>query len=326
MKVLRFPFCVRNLLVQNRNGNIFSIDIRSDFGFFGVMQTYLYILLHCEKNNLVPVIRFSGKNYSSEYRNRNWFENYFYGKAALPIQASGSKPSRAIHTSVIRSIHDLGLRDKYNREITVDIANSLLEKYMGINEEILSEVNRFVSEAFCKETLGVHYRGTDKAGEAPRVKWANVKSAVSTFLEQVDTVKTIFLATDEPEFIEYFVALSWPVRVVTYDCAEIYRGGIPTHKTTGDGYQKGKEALITCLLLSRCDYCIKTASYLSAWSKVFNPKLKVMMLNKPDDHASWFPDREIWEHQYALAPDGRPMTADGRKGGSGVIGESPVRA
>jgi hypothetical protein len=171
----------------------------------------------------------------------------------------------------------------------------------------------------------LHYRGTDKGGEAPRVEWATVKSEVLSFLEKVRTIKTIFLASDEPEFVEYFMGLSWPVKVAQYNCAEIYRGGIPTHKTTGDGYQKGKEALITCLLLSRCEYCIKTSSYLSAWSKIFNPKLKVMMLNSPHDHANWFPDREIWKHQYKFAADQKSVTADGRNVTSGAVDGNPIR-
>jgi hypothetical protein len=324
MKLLRFPFRVRNLLTQNRNGNIFSIDIRSDFGFFAVMQVYLYILLHCDKNNLTPVVRFSGKNYSCEERNGNWFENYFHSKVPAPLETSKLSPSRRIHTSVIMNVHDLGLREKYGRVLTLDIASALLEKYMGVREDILSEVDRFTKEAFCEETLGVHYRGTDKASEAPRVEWATVRSEVLSLLEKVGTIRTIFLASDEPEFIEYFVASSWPVKVVQYNCAEIYRGGIPTHKTIGDGYQKGKEALITCLLLSRCEYCLKTSSYLSAWSKLFNPKLKVMMLNRPHDHANWFPDREIWEHQYKLAADQEPVSIDGRNVTSGAIDGNPI--
>jgi hypothetical protein len=309
MKLLRFPFRVRNLLMQSRNGNIFSIDIRSNFGFFAVMQVYAYILLHCDKNNLIPVIRFSGKNYSSEEKNRNWFENYFYCKVFPPKETSGQGTSRKIHTSVIMNIHDLGLREKYHREITVDIAHALLEKHLGVREEILSEVDGFIKEAFCQETLGVHYRGTDKGGEAPRVEWATLRSEVLAFLEKVKTIKTIFLASDEPEFIEYFVAFSWPVKVVKYNCVEIYRGGIPTHSKRGDGYQKGKEALITCLLLSRCKYCIRTASYLSAWSKIFNPELNVIMLNRPADHANWFPDKEIWDNQYKPAANQEPVTS-----------------
>src|SRR3984885_13042132 len=203
MKLLRFPFRVRNLLMQNRNGNIFSIDIRSDFGFFAVMQVYLYILLHCDKNNLMPVVRFSGKNYSCEEKNGNWFENYFYSKVSVPPETSKLGPLRRIHTSVIMNVHDLGLREKYGRVLTLDVASALLEKYMGVREEILSEVDRFTKEAFCEETLGVHYRGTDKASEAPRVEWATVKSEVLSLLEKVRTIRTIFLASDEPEFIEY---------------------------------------------------------------------------------------------------------------------------
>jgi hypothetical protein len=318
MKLLRFPFRVRNLLTQKRNGNIFSIDIRSDFGFFAVMQVYLYILLHCDRNNLTPIVRFSGKNYSCEERNGNWFENYFFSTIPAPAE------TRKLHTSVIMNVHDLGLRERYGRAITLETASALLAKHMGVRKEILSEVEEFTREAFRGETLGVHYRGTDKASEAPRVDWSTVRSEVLSLLEKARTIKTIFLASDEPEFIDFFVGSSWPVKVVQYDCAEIYRGGMPTHKTTGDGYRKGKEALITCLLLSRCDYCLKTSSYLSGWSKLFNPKLKVIMLNRPHGHANWFPDSEIWEHQYKFAADQEAVAVDGRNVASGAIDGSPV--
>jgi hypothetical protein len=324
MKILRFPFRVRNLLMQKRNGNIFSIDIRSDFGFFAVMQLYLYILLHCDRNHLTPVVRFSGKNYSCEERNGSWFENYFYSKVPPPLESSKLSPLGEIRTSVIMNVHDLGLRQKYDRVITLDMASALVEKYMGVKEEILFEVAEFVKEAFHGETLGVHYRGTDKGSEAPRVEWGAVKSKVLSVIERVNTIRTIFLASDEPEFIEYFLASSWPVKVVQFNCSEIYRGGVPTHKTTGDGYQKGREALITCLLLSRCDYCLKSASYLSAWSKIFNPQLKVMMLNRPHGHANWFPDREIWEHQYKFTADQTSVPADGRNVASGAVEGNPI--
>ena len=70
-------------------------------------------------------------------------------------------------------------------------------------------------------------------------------------------------------------------------------GAIHSRPEMGDNYIKGKEALINCLLLSRCNVLIRTASFLSAWSSFFNPKFPVIMLNTPYEHKLWFPDREI---------------------------------
>ena len=41
----------------------------------------------------------------------------------------------------------------------------------------------------------------------------------------------------------------------------------------------------------------------SAWSKIFNSKINVTMLNMPDNQANWFHNEEIWDNQYQLAAD-----------------------
>jgi hypothetical protein len=38
---------------------------------------------------------------------------------------------------------------------------------------------------------------------------------------------------------------------------------------------------------------MKTSSFLSGWSKLFNPELTVIMLNEPHKKYLWFPEREI---------------------------------
>eukprot|EP01031_Cornospumella_fuschlensis_P049646 gene49646-60774_t len=42
----------------------------------------------------------------------------------------------------------------------------------------------------------------------------------------------------------------------------------------------GREALVTMIALSMCVACIRGSSHLSAWSKLMNPKLPVIMLNE----------------------------------------------
>jgi hypothetical protein len=58
-------------------------------------------------------------------------------------------------------------------------------------------------------------------------------------------------------------------------------------------YRKGREALLNCLLLSRCSALIRTASTLSGWASIFNPELPVTMLNRPFPNRLWFPDDRI---------------------------------
>jgi hypothetical protein len=58
-------------------------------------------------------------------------------------------------------------------------------------------------------------------------------------------------------------------------------GGNPVHIALGNGYDKGEDALINALLLSKCATVIRTTSFLSAWASIFNPTLRVVLLNKP---------------------------------------------
>jgi hypothetical protein len=50
--------------------------------------------------------------------------------------------------------------------------------------------------------------------------------------------------------------------------------------------------------LSRCGFLIKTASYLSAWSKILNPELPVWLVAPPIG-GGFFPDRVLWHDQEA---------------------------
>jgi hypothetical protein len=58
-------------------------------------------------------------------------------------------------------------------------------------------------------------------------------------------------------------------------------------------YKKGEGALIDCLLLSRCNTLIRTTSFLSAWASIFNPKLPIVLVNRPYPNKFWFPESAL---------------------------------
>src|SRR4029450_6672679 len=94
----------------------------------------------------------------------------------------------------------------------------------------------------------------------------------------------IFIATDEPQFVEYVRSLLPGKQLI------VFRPEPVEHHTrdSGDNYHKGFHAVVDCLLLSGCQALIKTPSALSAWSKLFGPDLDLVLVGKPVANA--------WKH------------------------------
>jgi hypothetical protein len=105
----------------------------------------------------------------------------------------------------------------------------------------------------------------------------------------------LFVSSDEQDFIERVAAtFGDALPVVFHEDQQRSRDGRPVHHSqSSDRFQRGQEAVLNCLLLSRCAALIKTPSILSGWSKLFNPALEVTMLARPFDQHLWFPDREL---------------------------------
>lgn len=151
-----------------------------------------------------------------------------------------------------------------------------------------------VSRAWWPSELGIHFRGTDKTSEAPRVEKGAVRRAVLAYLSDHPETNTLYLANDEEPFITWCHEVFGSVPVITH--ADRYRShdDRSIHEgLKGDNARKGWEALVNSLLLSRCAALIRTKSFLSAWSSVFTPTLPVVLLNKPHADKLWFPESDI---------------------------------
>jgi len=85
-----------------------------------------------------------------------------------------------------------------------------------------------------------------------------------------------FLSSDEADLIEHIHnVMSSQFPKVTVVCRkDKYRSNFKGEKlhaaVPGDNYDKGRDAIVNILILSRCDVLMKTASIFSGWSKLFN--------------------------------------------------------
>ncbi|QPK62483.1 hypothetical protein IVG45_16730 [Methylomonas sp. LL1] len=283
---------------QKRNHGIYAININSTNGFFAQLNWCIYIFDYCDHLGLRPFIHLSSPFYTVKAGD-NWLDYFFTQNQATKIDKD-ILDNKAIIFSEISEINQLWNASKISEKMSLNHANYLLNKYLTISNDIQQYVNLFVQENFSLNgTLGIHFRGTDKTSEASRVKWEYVKQCISNYLEKHNQVDTIFVASDEIAFIEWIKAeFNYRLRVVSHNDQEISRDGKPIHANPNKGcnYTKGKEALINCLLLSKCDALVRTASFLSGWASIFNPTMPVIMLNKPYTQTTWFPDKVILQN------------------------------
>ena len=156
----------------------------------------------------------------------------------------------------------------------------LIQKYIHIRSHIAQQIDDFCKEYFGGNfVVGVHYRGTDKLEADPVSYEAVVEQIQVAMATHTDKQVKIFVATDDSRFAAY-VQEKFPHRVVM-------RNALRSDSATGvhmrddlAPYTKGEDAVIDCLLLSRCSVLIKMASNLSDCSLQFNPHIPVNRLNK----------------------------------------------
>lgn len=284
-------------LQQKHNRGIYAVEINAKIGFFAQLNWCLCIFAHCERFDLRPSILLTSPFYV-RIKGESWLD-YFFDSLALTEVDRKILGSGSIQYSRISDIGQMGLPFEYDSLMTLESANRLLGNQLRIKPEIQDYVESFVDEHFGhKVVLGIHYRGTDKKSEAPSVPWEYVAKTIANYLEANPLVGALFVASDDGDFIEWIRSRFDQIDVVFHQDQERSRDGYAIHVRSGvgDNYIKGKEALVNSLLLSKCDALIRTASFLSAWSSIFNPALPVVMLNKPFDNKLWFPDAVIVKH------------------------------
>jgi len=281
----------------SRESNTLDVEIDARLGFFAQLNWCLYILAYCEDHRLHPRIRLIGAQYAAT-PNRDWFHDFFDEREAnerASLSRGAPNNSKGAGLS-IQHINETSFASSYASSMTIERAHQLFTMRYSIKPHIETYVNDFVAQEMSSgATIGVHYRGTDKKAEAEPVDRSRCLQSVIHYASDHPEVKRVFLSSDDRGFIDWFSEeAKGTLSVISHPDEERSSDALPVHTNPrGDGYRKGFEALVNCLLLSRCVALIRTASFLSGWSSVFNPRLPITLLNEPYAHTCWFPDREL---------------------------------
>lgn len=269
---------------QHFNRDMFCIDVRAQVGLFAQINWCLYILMHCKEHKIKPSIKLSSPFYSNNH------ENY------LPklLKEKQPQPQQKLRYSIIEHLHQLPIKQGYGNNLDLKTAHNIFFEYFDINADIKNYVDTFASENFDENTLAVHLRGTDKILEAEKKPDDYIIRRLKENIEK-NQIKSIFLATDEDKYITLINNNFKSINIIIHPDTQRSINGEPIHRSSQkvDKSQIAAEAMINALLLSKCNHLVKTASFLSSWSCVFNPKINVSMLNKPNKNSLWFPDIAI---------------------------------
>ncbi len=200
----------------------------------------------------------------------NWWTYYFE-----PIRLGEMKNATLVYLT-----KEQGLKAWLQRRLmSRKIAAEMIRKYIRINSHIQQKVDAFVAEYFLGYyVIGIHYRGTDKNKEAPRLAYETVFEEVEKHIPQ-EKPYFLFIATDEVDFLEQ-AKIRYLNRVVALEAHRSSSGDLGIHFENRNNYALGEEALMDACLLSRCNLLIRTSSNLSLWSTYFNGDLPVVLLNQ----------------------------------------------
>lgn len=153
--------------------------------------------------------------------------------------------------------------------------NDLINRYIRIKEPTLNKIEEFYIENFKgKYTISIHLRGTDKWTEVPPIPLADIFAEANKYVPC-----QFFIATDEESILGEAKKMLQG-KVISYNStrlegAQTLSVGVhnATHGTQINRAYLGEEALIDCILLSRCDLLIHTWSNLSITALLFNPDM-----------------------------------------------------
>jgi hypothetical protein len=273
-------------------------------GFFAYMLFALNQLNFAVQRGLVPHIDFGectvnghdhyasgGANfYHDPASGPNMWEYYFEpvsgyrpGSSNLEAHALPSKLLWRLHHKELSSVFAYyygvhaskrGYDEAWYRVMRTR-ASQLLGRFVRPRQHILQAVDEYWSSHFGPgvHVLGVHMRGTDKQEEIggrivpPQLYMHHI----DMYLQQHPYAR-IFLATDSPRFLKR-MRERYSTKLMARNALRSERNAFHDLQPAGANVLKGFEVLIDALLLSRCDFLLKSSSAVGEFAIYFNVSL-----------------------------------------------------
>ena len=257
------PFIIMNNPVNSGFGAVFSAVLSA----LDLYDQGHYAGLQLDLNSGV---------YVDPQKGPNWWE-YFFEPVYL---GNDQAPHHVLTSDEVSILINAGFPMSRERSF------ELIQKYIHLKPAIQKKINKLVKINFSDfYMIGIHHRGTDKCLETSIVPYSTTLFHVDWLLANLpkDKKVRIFVATDDQNFLNHVRKL-YPGQVVYNDFVRS-KNDSPIHYNDclyKNNYQKGKEALIDCLLLSKCDFLLfPAASAFSMLSVKFNPYLTAIPLANP---------------------------------------------
>ena len=273
----------KRIILENKSKGIFAVEVFSKMGFGANFIWLLEILEYSDIEGVQPYVIVT--NPSKRIGSKSFSE-------LIQLKKGGKKPF-FLRYAAMRSFKDLGLPKTwdYNSCLNLDRANYLINTYLQIDTDVTEFARRYTADYFrANRIVGVHYRGTDKISEAPKVSYEQVKEVMQSELSNNSENTQFFLASDDHNFIDYMTT-HFGVEYIITRSVNRSKNGKPIHITSKNLREINREALMDCLILAQCQKLLKTASILSGCSVLFNPKINVEMLNEPYPEYRFFPEK-----------------------------------
>jgi hypothetical protein len=266
-------------------------------GMFSEFHSVLGALAYAETRGAAGVrVDFRSGLYVDAAHGPNWW-TYFFTRAQMAVRPSPSVGELHLDRVVAKYGRHGGFCDLVNGvtpylyPMTCGVSRSelhrLLTAHIEVRPEIRDQINRIVSASFEPDAymVGVHYRGTDSTHglAGALVDHRTYRIPYSAYADEVRRALAaaaprryqVLVATDETEFVD-FMRREFGDRVLCSDAPRVRAGGAAIHfddTLRVSNYQKGKSALVDCLLLAATSYLVKGRSNLSDASLAFNPRL-----------------------------------------------------
>ncbi|MEM7703815.1 MAG: hypothetical protein AAF251_17905 [Pseudomonadota bacterium] len=253
-------------------------------GMFGQLSACLQAAEVAERLDKRPVMRLTSDNYRVSDDSPEWFGAFFVNKADADLSAPRAR-------GFMRDGSDLPYHATYTNPAE---AQALFDRHYAVRPEFVEEVDTLAAaNSVGPRTLAIHYRGTDKYTEAPAQAMRDVLDRIARYIDTLDGVENVFVASDVAPFVEATGQGIAGLPVFSLDDAVRSSTDTPVHTQSfhASNMAMGRDALLNCLMLARCGWMCRTTSLLSAWSAIFNPEIEVAILNEPYAHSVWRPEK-----------------------------------